>query len=124
MGSRTLKKTINKTIKKTIGDSSNRFDFITYSKEQTQVLDATDAHVLYCGQGGCGKTYTGAGKALIIGSYYPNSCIALIRKKRVDLKATLWKVFDEKILGKDNKDGFIVESNDSELYRKISNGSV
>ena len=99
---------------------SKPYKFEPITSEQQDILNNATPHLLYCGQGGCGKTHTGAAKALIMGSYYPHSVIALIRKKRVDLTATLWKYFVEKVLTDDN---YVLEKNDTDLFRRLRNGT-
>jgi len=90
-----------------------------YTSSQREMLADTHFHLLNCGQGGSGKTHGGAAKAFLVGYYYANSCIALVRKKRTDLKDTLWKSFIDKVLDPQ----YVIKSNDSRLYRKLANGS-
>jgi PBSX family phage terminase large subunit len=94
-----------------------RFEPLT--DEQVAVIDSIAPNLLFCGQGGCGKSHTGAAKAFIIGAKYKKGCVALVRKKRTDLKATLWKFFIDKVL----QDKYVVKKNDTELYRKLVNGT-
>ncbi len=89
------------------------------NEPQRLILENKNPNLLFSGPWGSGKTYIGAAKAFMLGTMYPNNCIALVRKKRVDLKPTLWKWFVEKILPPD----LIVRKDDTELYRKIANGS-
>lgn len=99
------------------------FDSIT--QEQDAILSSATANLLFCGQGGCGKSHTGVAKAFAIGAEYPNGCIALIRKKRVDLKATIWKYFIDKVLQPacNEHRRLVVAKNDTDLYRKLCNGT-
>jgi len=86
---------------------------------QKEVMEDTSLNLLFHGPWGTGKTLAGAAKAYIMAAMYPGNCVALVRKKRVDLKPTLWKWFTDKIL----PPGVVVDANDTELYRKILNGS-
>ncbi len=86
---------------------------------QKKAIEDTAPNLLFAGPWGTGKTHLGAVKAYVMGAMYPGNCVALIRKKRVDLKPTLWKWFVDKVL----PPAAIVEANDTELYRKIVNGS-
>jgi len=86
---------------------------------QYQVMRSTAPKLLFHGAWGTGKPHIGAAKALFLGRKYDNNCIALVRRKRVDLKATLWKWFKDKIL----HPKLIVRSNDTDLYRQIQSGT-
>jgi len=86
---------------------------------QYDAATATELSVLFSGPWGCGKTHIGAAKAYLLGTAYSNNKIALVRKKRVDLKATLWKKFVDEIL----PEKYVVSKNDTELYRKLTNGT-
>ena len=76
-------------------------------------------NLLYDGCWGTGKTYILAAKALMMAWKYPNNKCCLIRRKRAHLKATTWKQLTDKLLPKQ----WVVKSNDTELYRKLQNGS-
>lgn len=89
------------------------------NEPQRLALENTSPNLLYSGPWGSGKTYIGAAKAFMLGVMYPNNCIALVRKKRVDLKPTLWKWFVEKLLPPE----LVIRKDDIELYRKIANGT-
>jgi len=86
---------------------------------QYQVMRSTAPNLLFHGAWGTGKSHIGSAKAYFLGHKYDNNCVALVRRKRVDLKATLWKWFVDKILPL----RAITKSNDTELYRQISNGT-
>jgi len=58
----------------------------------------------------------GAGKALLIGAKYQKNIIFLIRRKKVDLRATLWKRFTE-ILPEDH----VVQKNEQQMIYTLSN---
>ena len=96
-----------------------KYEFRPKSESQRLVMEATESNVLYDGPWGCGKTHAGAAKAYMAGLLYPNNRVALVRKKRVDLKATLWKWFIDKVL----PPGVVVQQNDTDLYRRIVNGT-
>lgn len=86
---------------------------------QLQVLRSIANCLLFWGPWGTGKTHIGAAKALFIGQKYRNNCIALVRRKRVHLKATLWKWFIDKVL----HPALLKDKNDTDLYRKLYNGT-
>lgn len=95
------------------------YEFKPKTPAQKEAMENASPNLLFTGPWGSGKSHIGAAKACMLGILYPNNCIALIRKKRVDLKPTLWKWFCEKILPPEA----VVEKNDTELYRKCCNGS-
>jgi len=86
---------------------------------QLQALRSTALNLFFWGPWGTGKTHIGAAKALFLGMKYPRNCIALVRRKRVDLKATLWKWFVDKVLHPD----LVKKHNDTDLYRSLYNGT-
>jgi len=96
-----------------------QIQFDPKTESQREAFEATEPNLLYDGPWGAGKTHVAAAKAYVIGCLYENNCIALVRKKRVDLKATLWKWFVDKVLPMDA----VVKHNDTDLYRKIVNGT-
>jgi len=100
---------------------------------QREVMACTARDLLNDGPWGTGKTNVAAAKAYMMGTGgmdehgnwiggYPGNVIALVRKKRVDLKATLWKVFIDNFIDP-LPDGYVVKSNDTDLYRKMRNGT-
>lgn len=89
------------------------------TQAQLDVLNNKAPNLLHDGPWFCGKTHVGAAKGLALGMRYHNNCIAFVRKKRVDLKATLWKWFIDKVL----PPKWAVASNDTELYRRLENGT-
>ncbi len=95
------------------------YQFRPKTNGQKRAIEDTAPNLLFAGPWGTGKTHLGAVKAYVMGAMYAGNCVALIRKKRVDLKPTLWKWFVDKVL----PPAVIVEANDTELYRKIVNGS-
>jgi len=86
--------------------------------EQRQILEDSSPTLLVWGQGGSGKTDVGAAKAIVVGSMHPNNIIFLIRRKKVDLRATLWKRFKEKM-----PDDFIEHRNENEMIYTAKNGT-
>lgn len=94
-------------------------EFQPKTQAQKEAMEDSSLNLLFWGPWGSGRTHLGAAKACAAGAKYPNNCIALVRKKRVDLKPTLWKWFVEKALPPEA----VVEKNDTELYRKTLNGS-
>jgi phage terminase large subunit len=97
------------------------YRFTPANQPQADAFASQATALLFDGPWGSGKTQLGASKALFVGCYYPNSCIVFLRKKRVDLKPTLWSKFKEVLAH--IPDRAIVARNDTELYRKLSNGS-
>lgn len=97
-------------------------DIVPRTRAQRDTLQATDGTILVSGPWGTGKTHSLAAKGLFWGYQYPGSQIALARKTRDALKLTLWKVFIEKLLRQLPADE-IVDSNDTDLYRKLRNGT-
>jgi len=94
-------------------------DFKPESRAQLQALRNIALNLFFWGAWGTGKTHIGAAKALAVGWKYPGNCIALVRRKRVDLKATLWKWFIDKVL----HPGLVKDKNDTELFRRLHNGT-
>jgi len=96
------------------------WDIRPESKSQYTVMnDFMSPNLFYWGPWGTGKTHIASNKALFVANHWPNSRIALIRRKRVDLKATLWRYFVEKCLPPQ----WVVRHNDTDLMRRIANGS-
>lgn len=96
-----------------------KFPFSPLTQAQKEAIEDTTPNLLHDGAWFCGKSHVGAAKALLLGLLYEKNCIALVRKKRSDLKATLWKWFIDKIL----PINIVIQRNETELYRKIANGS-
>ena len=74
------------------------YQFRPKTKGQKRAIEDTAPNLLFAGPWGTGKTHLGAVKAYVMGAMYPGNVVALIRKKRVDLKPTLWKWFVDKVL--------------------------
>ncbi|MBA7546234.1 hypothetical protein ES705_38619 [subsurface metagenome] len=89
------------------------------SEAQKQVMENTAPNLLFNGPWGSGKTHMLAEKAYFMALMYRNNRVALVRKKRVDLKTTLWKWLIDKILPPEN----VVQKNDTELFRRLINGA-
>ena len=93
-----------------------RYGVRPVSKSQVRVLnDFMSPNLLYWGPWGTGKTHIGAGKAFFVANHWPGSRVALVRRKRVDLKATLWRYMVEKCLPPE----VVVRQNDTDLVREI-----
>jgi hypothetical protein len=97
----------------------SEYVFIPKNEPQRAAFDDKSPNLLFDGPWGSGKTHVGAAKGFFLGCLYRNNCIAFVRKKRVDLKATLWKWFIDKIL----EPSLVIAHNDTDLYRKIRNGT-
>lgn len=67
--------------------------------EARLALENTSPNLLCQGIGGTCKTHTGAEKAIYMGSKYPRNRVLLMRKKRTDLRTTLWTKFKELLPG-------------------------
>jgi len=102
-----------------ISEEEGEREFVAKNQPQAEALDDNSPTLLFHGPWGSGKTHVGAAKAFGVGILFPNNCIALVRKKRVDLVPTLWKKFIDEVL----PPSLVVRSNDSLLYRKINNGT-
>jgi PBSX family phage terminase large subunit len=94
-----------------------RFRFLTEAQELA--FHDMSPNLLLDGPWFSGKSQVVAMKAFELGDAFPGNCIALVRKKRSDLKATLWKWFIDKVLPPD----CVIAHNDTDLYRKIKNGT-
>ena len=88
------------------------------NNEQKEALEDTTPNLLLFGQGGSGKTEVGADKGILIGSLYKNNQIFFIRRKKVDLRLTLWKRFVEKL-----DKNLIVSKDENQMVYKIKNGT-
>ena len=77
-----------------------KIPFTPLIEPQKLAFEDTTANLLHDGAWFCGKSHVAAAKAFFLGIHYEKNCIAL-RKKRSDLKATLWKWFIDKILPPD-----------------------
>lgn len=97
----------------------SEYTFMPKNEPQRLAFADQNHNLLFDGPWGSGKTHVGAAKAFFLGCRYHDNCIALVRKKRVDLKATLWKWFIDKILQPE----LVTQKNDTDLYRKMRNGS-
>jgi phage terminase large subunit len=86
--------------------------------EQKQAYEDISPNLLLWGQGGSGKTQIGASKPIIIGAKYSNNRIFLIRRKKVDLRATLWKRFTELFPPE-----YITNKDENQMIYKINNGT-
>ena len=93
--------------------------FSARTEAQARAFEDTSPMLLHDGGWFSGKTHVVAAKAMLLGLIYPNNCIGFVRRKRVDLEATLWKWFIDKVL----PPSMVVAHNDQKLYRKIKNGT-
>lgn len=93
--------------------------FKALTEPQARAFEDISPMLLHDGGWFSGKTHVAAAKGMLLGLLYPNNCIGFVRRKRVDLEATLWKWFIDKVLPPE----IVIEHNDQKLYRKIRNGS-
>jgi PBSX family phage terminase large subunit len=93
--------------------------FSARTEPQARAFEDISPMLLHDGGWFSGKTHVVAAKGMLLGLLYPGNCIGFVRRKRVDLEATLWKWFVDKVLPPE----LVTEHNDQKLYRKIRNGS-
>ena len=96
----------------------NNLDFTAKTPEQEQVLFNKSHELVLWGPGGSGKTHVAAIKAILYGIKQRGNRVFLIRRKKVDLRATLWKKFIELI-----PDALITKKDENQMIVHISNGS-
>ena len=89
------------------------------SPSQLEALYDFSPNLMYYGPWGNGKTFVLAAKALLMARMIPRNKIALIRRKRLHLEATTWKVLIDEVLPK----SWISYYNKSKLYIRLHNGS-
>ena len=93
--------------------------FKALTEPQARAFEDISPMLLHDGGWFSGKTHVVAAKGMLLGLLYPNNCIGFVRRKRVDLEATLWKWFIDKVLPPE----LVIAHNDQKLYRKIKNGT-
>ncbi len=93
--------------------------FKALTEPQARAFEDISPMLLHDGGWFSGKTHVVAAKGMLLGLLYPNNCIGFVRRKRVDLEATLWKWFIDKVL----PPSIVIAHNDQKLYRKIKNGT-
>ena len=96
--------------------------FTALTAPQARAFESQSPMLLHDGGWFSGKSHVVAAKALFLGLKYPGNCIGLVRRKRVDLEATLWKWFVDKCLSQIPQ-SWIVAKNDQKLYRRLKNGT-
>lgn len=74
--------------------------------------------LLLWGPGGSGKTHLATVKGIGIGCKYPKNRIFYIRRKKVDLRLTLWKKFTELL-----PQGLVVRKDENQMIYVIRNGT-
>jgi len=94
-------------------------DFEARTEPQARAFEDMSPMLLHDGGWFSGKTHVVAAKGMLLGLLYPKNCIGFVRRKRVDLEATLWKWFVDKVLPPQ----LVVAHNDQKLYRRIKNGT-
>lgn len=93
--------------------------FKALTEPQARAFEDISPMLLHDGGWFSGKTHVVAAKGMLLGLLYPNNCIGFVRRKRVDLEATLWKWFIDKVLPPE----LVIAHNDQKLFRKIKNGT-
>lgn len=96
-------------------------DYEPVTIEQEQVLTDSAHELLLWGPGGSGKTHVAAIKAILYAIKIPNNIVFLIRRKKVDLRGTLWKkcmdLLPSNLLTKKDENSMICHiSNGSEIW--------
>lgn len=88
------------------------------TQAQQAAVENTALNLLLWGPGGTGKTHIGAMKAIMLGGLYPNNKVLLIRKKKTDLRTSLWDKFNELLPNE-----AIVKRNETTMTIKMLNGT-
>lgn len=102
--------------------SSNQIRFQAVTQEQVQALENSAHNLLLWGPGGSGKSQVLAVKSLIKSITVKNNRIFLIRRKKVDLRQTLWKRFSDMlpesvVSSHDNNSMYFkLKTNNTEIY--------
>jgi len=87
------------------------------TKEQEKALTSGAHELLLWGPGGSGKTHLGTVKAIYYAITQPGNRVFLIRRKKVDLRATLWKKFTDII-----PSNLVLKKDDNSMIYHISTG--
>jgi len=93
-----------------------RFKAIT--QEQRQGFEDESDSLLLWGPGGSGKSEIAVNKAIIVGANIPKYKIYLIRKKKADLRTTLWQRFKERLPAE-----IVTDQNETMMFRRIRGGT-
>lgn len=97
---------------------SNDFVFTAVTSQQAQAIEDNNPTLLLWGPGRSGKSHTAVSKGIGIGAKFPNNRIYLIRRKKVDLRATMWLKFTELL-----PQSLIVKKDENQMIYKIKNGT-
>lgn len=92
--------------------------YTAVTEQQQSVLNDPSHELLLWGPGGSGKTHIATVKAILYGLKFPNNVVFLIRRKKVDLRLTLWKKF-LKLLPQQ----IIIKKDDNQMICVIANGT-
>jgi len=95
-----------------------QLNYSVITEEQEAVLQNPSHELLLWGPGGSGKTHISTVKAIIYGLMYPKNVVFLIRRKKVDLRATLWRKFLQ-LLPREA----IIKKDDNQMICTIMNGT-
>jgi len=90
---------------------------------QEAVLENTASRLLHYGGWNTGKKYIGVAKAVMMAQMYPNNYVALIRNKRVDMRATLWKTLERIVEFGSEISSAVKHSAGGMVCCELSNGS-
>lgn len=94
------------------------FNYTAVTPEQGMALEDSSPDLLLWGPGGSGKTECGTVKAIAVAAQHPNNRIFLIRRKKVDLRLTLWKRFIERVPME-----LVASKDENRMYYKLTNGT-
>lgn len=97
---------------------SNDFVFTAVTPQQAQAIEDNRSTLLLWGPGRSGKSHAAVVKGIAMGQKFSNNRIYLIRRKKVDLRATMWLKFTE-LLPK----SLITKKDENQMIYKIENGT-
>ncbi|MBA7484605.1 hypothetical protein ES707_20135 [subsurface metagenome] len=97
---------------------TNDFVFTAVTPQQAQVLEDNNPTLLLWGPGRSGKSHVAVVKGIAIGQKFPNNRIYFIRRKKVDLRATMWLKFTELL-----PQSLITKKDEHSMIYKIKNGT-
>ncbi len=90
---------------------------IKLTPTQLEALESNASNLLLWGPGGSGKTEIASLKPVLVGCD-SKTIVYLIRRKKVDLRLTLWKRFCEKL-----PQELVVAQDQNRMYYRIQNGT-
>jgi len=94
------------------------FRYSAITPQQSQGFEDATPNLLLWGPGGSGKTHLGASKGIVMGLVHPHNRIFYIRRKKTDLRATLWKKFTELV-----PEDYILKKDEQRMVYILKNGT-